>query len=110
MSVEMTAEEVSIMIRARQLLRPKLFDRSSPGLNGFQDNQKVCCLPEKSGRQQIRLLDGFNAFDAYEIIYRTSEAYLFCGHNNIDGVEVFFTQKTSGQIGFWVCCRNKFRT
>jgi hypothetical protein len=92
------------------LLRPKLFDRSSPGLNGFQDNQKVCCLPEKSGRQQIRLLDGFNAFDACEIIYRTSEAYLFCGHDNIDGVEVFFTQKTSGQIGFWVCCRNKFRT
>jgi hypothetical protein len=35
----------------------------------------VCCLPEKSGRQQIRLLDGFNAFDAYEIIYRTSEEY-----------------------------------
>jgi hypothetical protein len=41
------------------LLSPKLFDPSSPGLTGFENNKKVCCLPAESGRQQNSL----NSFD-----------------------------------------------
>jgi len=54
--------------------------------------------------------DKFYGFDACQIIHCTSEVYLFYGHDHIDWVKVFFASETSGQIGFRVCCRNKFRT
>jgi hypothetical protein len=35
------------------------------------------------------------------------ERGIFACHDHIDGVEVFFTAKAPGQVGFWICGRLK---
>jgi len=35
------------------------------------------------------------------------ERGVFACHDHIDGVEVFFTAKAPGQVGFWICGRLK---
>jgi len=40
-------------------------------------------------------IDGFN------------KSSFFACHNHVNGVEVFFTSKASGQVGFWICGRLK---
>jgi len=34
---------------------------------------------------------------------RLDESGVFACHDHVDGVEVFFTAKASGQVGFWIC-------
>jgi hypothetical protein len=43
-------------------------------------------------------IDGFN------------KSGFFACHNHVNGVEVFFTAKASGQVGFWICGRLKLTT
>jgi len=71
----------------------------------LKTTKKVCCLPAESGRQQISL----NSFDIRKIIHSATETHLFYDHDHVDGVKIFFTAETSGEIGFGVSRRDEFR-
>jgi hypothetical protein len=55
-----------------------------------------------------RLLELFSV--RFEGIDGFNKSSFFACHNHVNGVEVFFTAKTSGQVGFWICGRLKFTT
>jgi hypothetical protein len=46
----------------------------------------------------------------FEGIDSFNKSSFFACHNHVNGVEIFFTAKASGQVGFWICGRLKLTT
>jgi len=65
----------------------------------------VFLLSSKGVSVGIKLLlvrfEGIDGFD---------KSGFFACHDHVNGVEVFFTAKASGQVGFWICGCLKFTT
>ena len=85
------------------MLRPTINDLISPTICGFIEGEKVISFFQQKelnllkDPQSAKILDGF------------LEVEFLNNHNNINGVEVFFTVKASSQVCPGVCGCVEFR-